>query len=101
MPLAEVIFDFYDKLKSITQGYGSFDYEIIDFSESDLAKLDILVNGEKVDALSISFHQDSARERAVRVSKELKDEIPSSFSRSPFRALSAGKIISRSPSSAF
>jgi GTP-binding protein LepA len=65
MPLAEVIYDFYDKLKSITQGYGSFDYDLGDYLESDLVKLDILVNGEKVDALSQLVHRSKARERAL------------------------------------
>ena len=60
LPLAEVIFDFYDKLKSVTQGYGSFDYEIIDYRPSELVKLDILVNGDKVDALAIIVHKDRA-----------------------------------------
>ena len=76
MPLAEVVFDFYDRLKTITQGYGSFDYEITDYRESDLVKLDILVNGEKVDALSVIVHKERARERAVRICDSLEDEIP-------------------------
>ena len=76
MPLAEVVFDFYDKLKSITQGYGSFDYEIIDYRESDLVKLDILVNGEKVDALSVIVHKERARERAVRICDKLQRRDP-------------------------
>ena len=65
LPLGEVIFDFYDRLKSITQGYGSFDYEMLEYRESDLVRLDILVNGEKVDALSMIVHKDRARTRAV------------------------------------
>ena len=76
MPLAEVIYDFYDKLKSITQGYGSFDYELGDYRESDLVKLDILVNGEKVDALSQLAHRSKARERALHACERLKEEIP-------------------------
>jgi len=101
MPLAEVIFDFYDKLKSITQGYGSFDYEIIDYRESNLAKLDILVNGEKVDALSILLHQDNARERALRVCERLKDEIPKQQFKIAIQGAIGGKIIARSTISAF
>jgi GTP-binding protein LepA len=76
MPLAEVIYDFYDKLKSITQGYGSFDYELGDYRESDLVKLDILVNGERVDALSQLVHRSKARERALHACERLKEEIP-------------------------
>ena len=76
IPLAEVIYDFYDKLKSITQGYGSFDYDLADYRESDLVKLDILVNGEKVDALSQLAHRTKARERALHACEQLKEEIP-------------------------
>jgi GTP-binding protein LepA len=76
MPLAEVIYDFYDRLKSITQGYGSFDYDLGDYRESDLVKLDILVNGEKVDALSQLVHRSKARERALHACERLKEEIP-------------------------
>ena len=101
LPLAEVIFDFYDKLKSLTQGYGSFDYEITDYRESSLAKLDILVNGEKVDALSILVHRDNARERAVRVCEKLKDEIPRQQFKIAIQGAIGGKIISRSTISAY
>ncbi len=76
IPLAEVIYDFYDKLKSITQGYGSFDYDLADYRESDLVKLDILVNGEKVDALAQLVHRLKARERALHACEQLKEEIP-------------------------
>lgn len=101
MPLAEVVFDFYDKLKSITQGYGSFDYEIIDYRESDLVKLDILVNGEKVDALSIIVHRERARERAVVVCDRLKDEIPRQQFKIAIQGAIGGKIIARSTISPF
>ncbi|NLT22117.1 MAG: elongation factor 4 [Syntrophorhabdus sp.] len=101
MPLAEVIFDFYDRLKSITQGYGSFDYELIDYRESSLVKLDILVNGEKVDALSILVHRDSARDRAVRICDRLKDEIPRQQFKIAIQGAIGGKIISRSTISAY
>ncbi|OPY02131.1 MAG: Elongation factor 4 [Syntrophorhabdus sp. PtaB.Bin047] len=101
MPLAEVIFDFYDRLKSITQGYGSFDYELIDYRESSLVKLDILVNGEKVDALSILVHRDNARDRAVRICDRLKDEIPRQQFKIAIQGAIGGKIISRSTISAY
>jgi len=101
MPLAEVIFDFYDRLKSITQGYGSFDYELIDYRESSLVKLDILVNGEKVDALSILVHRDSARDKAVRICDRLKDEIPRQQFKIAIQGAIGGKIISRSTISAY
>jgi len=96
MPLGEVIFDFYDKLKSITQGYGSFDYEIIDYRESDLVKLDILVNGEKVDALSMIIHRERSRERAVKACDSLRDEIPRQQFKIAIQGAIGGKIISRS-----
>jgi GTP-binding protein LepA len=64
LPLGEVIYDFYDRLKSITQGYGSFDYELIDYRRTDLVKLDFLINGERVDALSMLIHRDNAVARA-------------------------------------
>jgi len=101
MPLAEVVFDFYDKLKTITQGYGSFDYELIGYRESDLAKLDILVNGEKVDALSLIVHRDRAREWGVQVCDRLKDEIPRHQFKIAIQGAIGGKIISRSTISAF
>jgi GTP-binding protein LepA len=76
MPLAEVLFDFYDKLKSISKGYASFDYEMTGFQITDLVKLDILINGEGVDALSMLVFKGNAYERARRVCDKLKDEIP-------------------------
>ncbi|HUH65966.1 MAG TPA: translation elongation factor 4 [Syntrophales bacterium] len=101
MPLAEVVFDFYDRLKSVTQGYGSFDYEIIDYREADLAKVDILVNGERVDALSFMVHHDRARERALRVCERLQDEIPRQQFKIAIQGAIGGKIIARSTISAF
>ncbi len=101
MPLAEVIFDFYDKLKSITQGYGSFDYEFIECRESNLVKLDILVNSERVDALSLIVHQDRAREWAVQVCDRLKEEIPRHQFKVIIQGSIGGKIIARSTISAF
>jgi len=101
MPLAEVIVDFYDELKTVTQGYGSFDYEIIGYQESNLVKLDILVNGEPVDALSIIVHADRAREWGVRICDRLKDEIPRHQFKIAIQGAIGGKIISRSTIAAF
>ena len=101
MPLAEVIVDFYDKLKTITQGYGSFDYEMIGHRESNLVKLDILVNGEKVDALSLIVHSDRAREWAVHVCNRLKQEIPRHQFKIAIQGAIGGNIISRSTISPF
>lgn len=101
MPLSEVIYDFYDRLKSITQGYGSFDYDMLDYRKSDLVKLDILVNGEKVDALSQIVHKDRARERAVHVCDRLKDEIPRHLFKIPIQGAIGGTIIARSTISPF
>lgn len=95
MPLAEVIFDFYDKLKSVTQGYGSFDYEMLDYRRSDLVKLDILVNGEKVDALSMIVHRDNARARALQACERLREEIPRQQFKVPIQGAIGGKIIAR------
>ncbi|MEJ2086072.1 MAG: translation elongation factor 4, partial [Acidobacteriota bacterium] len=76
VPLGEVLFDFYDKLKTITQGYGSFDYEVLDYRPTDLVKVDILVNGEPVDALSQLVHRDKARPRALGYCERLAETIP-------------------------
>ncbi|HEX9701011.1 MAG TPA: translation elongation factor 4 [Acidobacteriota bacterium] len=76
MPLSEVLFDFYDRLKTITQGYGSFDYELLDYRATDLVKIDILVNGERVDALAMLVHRDKARARALHACKQLEKTIP-------------------------
>jgi len=101
MPLAEVIYDFYDRFKSVTQGYGSFDYDLIDYRESDLVLLDILVNGEKVDALSQIVHRDRARARGVQACDRLKDEIPRQMFKIAIQGAIGGEIISRSTISAF
>ena len=101
MPLAEVIIDFYDRLKTITQGYGSFDYELLDYRPSDLVKLDILVNSEKVDALSMIVHREKAREWGVRVCDRLRDEIPKQQFKIAIQGAIGGQIISRSTISAF
>jgi GTP-binding protein LepA len=96
MPLAEVIYDFYDHFKSVTQGYGSFDYEVIDYREGDLVLVDILVNGEKVDALSQIVHRDHARVRALLACERLKEEIPRQSFKVPIQGAIGGQIIARS-----
>ena len=101
LPLAEVVFDFYDRLKSITQGYGSFDYEIIDYRGSDLVKLDILVNGEIVDALSQLVHRDNARSRGLSACERLKDEIPRQMFKIALQAAVGSTIIARTNISAY
>ncbi|NVL89663.1 MAG: elongation factor 4 [Desulfobacterales bacterium] len=101
MPLAEVIFDFYDRMKTITQGYGSFDYDLIEYREGDLVKLDILVNSEKVDALSLIVHRDRARDWGVRVCDRLKEAIPRHQFKIAIQGAIGGKIISRSTIPAF
>jgi GTP-binding protein LepA len=101
IPLAEVIIDFYDRLKTITQGYGSFDYELLDYRDSDLIKLDILVNSEKLDALSMIVHRTRARDWGVRVCERLKEEIPRQQFKIAIQGAVGGQIISRSTINAF
>ena len=101
MPLAEIIYDFYDRLKTVTQGYGSFDYEELDYRESDLVKLDILLNGDKVDALCQIVHRDGARTRALRTCDRLKDEIPRHMFKIAIQGAIGGNIIARSNVAAF
>jgi GTP-binding protein LepA len=96
LPLAEVLFDFYDRLKTITQGYGSFDYEMLDYREADLVKVDILVNGEKVDALSQLVHRDKARPRALHYCEKLAETIPRQNFKIAIQGAIGGQIIARS-----
>ncbi len=100
MPLAEVLFDFYDKLKSISRGYASFDYELIGFRETNLVKLEILINGDKVDALAQLVHRDNAYDRGKGVCKKLKGEIPRQQFKIPIQAAIGNTIISRETISA-
>ena len=95
LPLNEVIFDFYDRLKSMTSGYGSFDYEIVDHREGDLVKLGILVNNEPVDALAMMIHKDFAQSQGRIVCEKLKDLIPRHNFMIPVQAAIGGKIIAR------
>jgi GTP-binding protein LepA len=101
LPLAEVIYDFYDKLKSVTQGYGSFDYDILEFRETDLVKLDILINGERVDALSQLVHRDRAVERGRRACEKLKEEIPRQMYKIAIQGAIGAKIVARTTISPF
>jgi GTP-binding protein LepA len=96
LPLAEVIYEFYDKLKTVTQGYGSFDYELSGYRESDLIKLDILVNGERLDALSMMIHRERARPRALQICERLKEEIPRHLFKIAIQGAIGGNIIARS-----
>ncbi|QQR73295.1 MAG: elongation factor 4 [Holophagales bacterium] len=101
LPLAEVLFDFYDRLKSITQGYGSFDYELLDEREADLVKVDILVNAEKVDALSQLVHREFARPRAVRYCERLAKTIPRQQFKIAIQGAIGGQIIARTTINAY
>ncbi len=96
MPLAEIIYDFYDRLKTVTQGYGSFDYELLDYRVNNLVKVDILVNSERVDALSQIVHHDRARARALHACDKLKDEIPRHMFKIAVQGAIGGTIIARS-----
>ncbi|MDR1039125.1 MAG: translation elongation factor 4 [Deltaproteobacteria bacterium] len=101
IPLAEIVYDFYDRLKTITQGYGSFDYEILDFRPGRLVRLDFLLNGERLDALSVVVHKDRARTRAVSVCERLKDELPRQQFKIAIQGAVGGEIVARSTLSAF
>ncbi len=95
MPLGEVLFEFYDKLKTVTRGYGSFDYEELDYRRSDIVKVDILVNKDRIDALAFLAHRDKARYRALHYCEQLSKNIPRQQFKIPIQGAIGGKIIAR------
>lgn len=95
LPLGEIIYDFFDQMKSRTKGYASFDYELVGYRPSDLVKLEMLLNGESCDALSIIIHRDKAYARGRAIAEKLKDVIPRQMFEIPIQACVGGKIIAR------
>lgn len=101
MPLGEVLFDFYGKLKTVTRGYGSFDYQTIDYRETDVVKVEILINQEPVDALAYLVHRDKSRARALHYCEQLAEAIPRHQFKIPIQGAIGGKVIARTTIQAY
>ena len=95
IPLSEIVYDFFDKLKSMTKGYASFDYEISGYKASDLLRMDILINGDPVDALCLIVHKDFAYSRGSKIVKSLREIIPRQMFQVPIQASIGTKVIAR------